>query len=110
MAVASVNIVVEQGTDYLDVFTVTNPDGNPMDLTGYTATAKMRKFPTSTTSTPFTVGIVSAAGQVTVALANTVTTELDGGRYYYDVIITSGEGTKSKVVDGMVMVNASESV
>lgn len=111
MAVAAVNIVIEQGTDYEEVFTVNNPDGSPLDLTGYTGIAKIRKFPESTTSTPFSVGIVSAAGQVVVSLANTVTSSLKGGRYYYDVIITAeSTGKKSKVVDGMVIVNPSESI
>ena len=110
MAVAAVNIVIEQGTDYQEVFTVNNPDGSPLDLTGHTGAAKIRKFPESAASTPFTVGIVSAAGQVVVSLANTVTEDLKGGRYYYDVIITSSANKKTKVVDGMVLVNASEAI
>lgn len=110
MAVAAVNIVIEQGTDYQEVFTVNNPDGSPLDLTGYSGVGKIRKFPESATSTPFTVGIVSAAGQVVVSLANTVTDDLKAGRYYYDVIVTSSAGKKTKVVNGMVLVNASESI
>lgn len=110
MAVAAVNIVIEQGTDYQEVFTVNNPDGSPLDLTGHTGVGKIRKFPESATSTPFTVGIVSTAGQVVVSLANTVTDDLKAGRYYYDVIITSSAGKKTKVVDGMVLVNPSESI
>ena len=110
MAVAAVNIVIEQGTDYEEVFTVNNPDGTPLDLTGYTGAAKIRKFPESTTSTSFNVGIVSTTGKVVVSLANTVTDDLKGGRYYYDVIVTSSAGKKTKVVDGMVLVNASETI
>lgn len=111
MAVAAVNIVIEQGTDYQEVFTVNNPDGSPLDLTGHTGIAKIKKFPESTTSTSFNVGIVSATGQVVVSLANTVTDDLKAGRYYYDVIITSSAtNKKTKVVDGMVLVNASESI
>ena len=90
--------------------TVNNPDGSPLDLTGHTGAAKIRKFPESAASTPFTVGIVSAAGQVVVSLANTVTEDLKAGRYYYDVIITSSANKKTKVVDGMVLVNASEAI
>lgn len=111
MAVAAVNIVIEQGIDYQDVFTVNNPDGSPLDLTGYTGVAKIRKFPESATSTPFTVGIVSDAGQVVLSLANTVTANLKSGRYYYDIIIASSvTNKKTKVVDGMVLVNATESM
>lgn len=110
MSVVAVNIVIEQGTDYEKTFTVNNPDGSVLNLTGYTGIAKIRKFPESTASTSFNVGIVSTAGQVVVSLANTVTSNLKGGRYYYDVIVTSSEGKKKKVFDGMVLVNASESL
>lgn len=110
MAVPAVNIVVEQGTDYEEVFTVNNPDGSPLDLTGHSGVAKIRKFPNSTSSTSFNVGIVSTAGQVVVSLANTVTANLKSGRYYYDVIIISPQSKKTKVVDGMVLVNPSESI
>jgi len=106
-----VNIVIEQGTDYEKVFTIYNPDKSVLDLTGYTGVGKIRKFPESTNSTSFNVGIASTAGQVTVSLANTVTSELKAGRYYYDVIATlEATGKKTKLVDGMVLVNASESI
>ena len=105
------NIVIEQGTDYEKVFTIYNPDKSVLDLTGYTGVGKIRKFPESTNSTSFNVGIASTAGQVTVSLANTVTSELKAGRYYYDVIATlESTGKKTKLVDGMVLVNASESI
>lgn len=110
MAVPAVNIVVEQGTDYEEVFTVNNPDGSPLDLTGHMGVAKIRKFPESTKSTSFNVGIVSSAGQVIVSLANTVTYDLKAGRYYYDVIVISSQGKKFKIADGMVIVNATESI
>jgi hypothetical protein len=110
MAVAAVNIVVEQGTDYQEVFTINNPDGTPLDLSGHTGVAKIRKHPESINSTSFNVGIVSAAGQVVVSLANTVTDDLKAGRYYYDVIVISPSNKKTKVIDGMVLVNPSESI
>jgi hypothetical protein len=111
MAVPSVNIVVEQGTDYEEVFTITNPDGTPLDLSGHNGVAKIRKFPESTSFVGFGVSFVPNAGQVVVSLANTVTANLKSGRYYYDVVITStSTNKKTKVVDGMVLVNATESI
>jgi len=110
MAVPSVNIVIERGTDYQEVFTVNNPDGSPLDLTGHTGVSKIKKHPESISSTSFNVGIVSAAGQVVVSLANTITSNLSPGRYYYDVIVISSIGKKTKVVDGMVIVNPTESL
>lgn len=110
MAVPSVNIVIEKGTDYQEVFTVNNPDGSPLDLTGHSGVSKIKKHPESTSSTSFNVGIVSSAGQVVVSLANTITSTLSPGRYYYDVIVISSLGKKTKVVDGMVIVNPTESL
>lgn len=111
MAVPAVNIVIEQGTDYEEVFTINNSDGTPLDLTGHTGVVKIRKFPESVSYTPLNVGIVSTAGQVVVSLANTLTNALKFGRYYYDIIIISSvTGKKTKVVDGMVIVNPSESI
>jgi hypothetical protein len=110
MAVPAVNIVIEQGTDYEEVFTINNPNGSPLDLTGHTGVVKIRKFPESASYTSLNVGIVSTAGQVVVSLANTLTSNLKSGRYYYDIIVISSVGKKTKVVDGMVLVNPSESI
>lgn len=109
MAVPAVNIVIEQGTDFSNVFTVTNPDGSPLDLTGFNSSAKIKKFPTSAKSTPFTVGIITAAGQVVVSMAHTVTNSLDPGRYYYDVITISYGGTINRIIEGMALVTPSVS-
>lgn len=112
MAVPAVNITIEQGTDFENVYTVTNPDGTPLDLTGYTASAKIIKFPnSSTTSSSFNVGIITSAGQVIVSMAHTVSGALKPGRYYYDVIITAGGSSKkTKIIDGMVLVTPSVSI
>lgn len=111
MAVPAVNITIEQGTDFENVYTVTNPNGTPLDLTGYTANAKIRKYPSSTTYSSFGVGIITAAGQVIVSMANTVSGALTPGRYYYDVIITaSASNKKTKIIDGMALVTPSVSI
>jgi hypothetical protein len=111
MAIPVVNITIEQGTDIENSYSVSNPDGSPLDLTGYTATAKLIKFPGSSTSlTSFNVGIVSSTGQVVTSIANTITSQLDPGRYYYDVIVTSGaDGKKTKIITGMALVRPSAS-
>ena len=110
MAVPSVNITIEKGADYENVFTITNPNGTPLDFIGYSPSAKLKKFPSSTSSSQFTVGIVTSAGQVTVSMAHTVTNALDPGRYYYDVIITSqSTGKISRILEGMALVTPSVS-
>lgn len=111
MAVPSVNISIEKGTDFDSVFTVSNPDGSPLNLSGYSSISKLKKFPSSSESTEFSVGILTSAGQVVVSMANTISSTLDLGRHYYDVIIiNSSTGKKRKIIEGMALVTPSASV
>jgi len=111
MAVPVINIVIEQGVDYEDSFFLNEPDGSITDLTGQTATAVIKKHPTSTTSAEFAVGITTSTGSVKLSMASTITDSLSEGRYYYDVILTAdGTGRKTKAVTGMAIVNPSITV
>ena len=47
MAARSVNLTVEQGTDFTTTFTIKNPDGTVLPLTGYTAAAKIGQHPSA---------------------------------------------------------------
>lgn len=111
-SVPAVNITVDIGTDFSKIYTVKNSDGSAFNLTNYTATSKLKKYPDSdTVSASFASSITSpSSGQITVSIANTVTENLDPGRYYYDIIVTSGIGTVSKVYTGMALLNSSVSV
>lgn len=107
MAVPAVNITIDQGADYSEVFTVTNPDGSPLDLLGYSCEATLAKFPGSASTTSFSVGIVTSAGQVVVSISNTITSELDPGRYYYDIFTISNTSKRKKIIEGNVLVQPS---
>jgi len=107
MAVPVINIVIEQGADYNEVFTVRNPDGTSLDLDGYTAFAAIKKYPSSPTFTSFSVGIVTAAGQVVLSVANTISTTLNPGRYYGSTFSESPENERKKLFDLSIIVNPS---
>jgi hypothetical protein len=107
MAVPVINIVFEQGADYSDVFTVNNPNGTPLDLSGYSVFGSFKKYPDSPISTPFTVGIVTAAGQVVLSVANTITSPLKSGRYYGSVFSESIGNQVKKLFDLSIIVNPS---
>lgn len=111
MAVPAVNITIEKGTDFESTFTVSNPDGSPLNLNGYTSLSKIKKFPSSTQSTPFSVGIITSAGQVIISMASTISSTLSDGRHYYDIIIiNSSNGKKRKIIEGMALITPSASV
>jgi hypothetical protein len=107
MAVSAVNLTIEQGADFETIFDVSNPDSSVVSLVGYSAAAKIRKFPSSTSYSSFSISIVAATGKITVSMANTITSTLTPGRYYYDlVIIKNSDGKRTRVVEGMALVTA----
>ena len=105
------NIFIDQGATFSKTITVKDTSGNALNLTGFTAIAQIRKSPSSSTSTSFTVAFASdrTTGQLTISLTDTQTTALEAGRYNYDVLITDSSGTKTRVVEGIATVNPSVS-
>jgi len=106
MAARSVNLTLEQGTDFTTTFTIKNPDGTVLPLTGYSAVAKLGKHPSATSTTSFSTSITASTGKVTLTMGNAVTANLEPGRYYYDCVIESSGGNKTRVIEGMVLVTA----
>ena len=111
MAVPSVNITIDSGTNFQNTFTMKNPDGTVIDLTGYSGTSKIRKHPTDSLNVQsFIVGISSSTGVITISMGSTTTADLGKGRNYYDVILTNSDGEIYKVFEGTAIVNPTVSV
>ena len=65
----------------------------------------MRKSYYSTTANNFTVTITnSATGEITMSMAAIDTANLSPSRYYYDLLITAGDGTKTRVIEGIATI------
>lgn len=106
MAAAKYNLVIDQGSDFSQLFTVSK-DGSVLNLSGYSARAQLRKSRTSdTAAASFTTTIMNAAaGQLNISLANSVTKDLEPGRYFYDVeIYTTNDAQVTRIVTGEVTV------
>ena len=101
-----VNIVIPQATDFSQILTKKNSDGSIVNLTGYSGEAVLKKHPSSTSFTSFSVGITSLTGQVAISLTEGQTLALESGRHQYDVRLTAGDGTISRMVEGSAMVTA----
>jgi hypothetical protein len=97
------NLVIDQGTTFTTTIDVTDDDGNHIDLTGYTGAAQIRKTYSSSNSTSFTV-VVSNAGTVTLSMNANTTANIIAGRYVYDCEITSGDGIRSRIIEGIVTI------
>ena len=102
------NIFIDQGATFTTTVTVTDANGDAVNLSGYSVAAQIRKTFLSSSATAFTASISNAsAGEITISLTDSQTTSLEAGRYVYDVLITASGGTKTRVVEGQVTVNPS---
>ena len=99
------NITIDQGTDFEAIIDVSDTNGVPYNLTGYAVASQMRKnYASSSPAATFTASHNGAAGQITLSLSKQFTNDLEPGRYLYDVEVTSGGGTTTRVVEGTVTV------
>jgi hypothetical protein len=99
------NIVIDQGTDFEATIDVSDSAGFPYDLTGYTVASQMRKnYASASAAATFGCTHNEEAGQITLSLDKVYTSDLEPGRYLYDVEITSSGGSVIRVVEGTVNV------
>lgn len=107
MAAYVSNIVIDVGADFNQSFNLENSANAPLDLTGYTGTAKLKKSAASkTTAGNFTVMFPDRTqGQLKISLGSSITNSLKPGRYVYDVLLSDGS-IKTRVVEGSAIVTA----
>jgi hypothetical protein len=111
MAVYAVNYILDKGTDFEEEFNLTEDDGSPLNLVGYTAAAKIRKHPTSPKYVPFVITFIDREeGRIKISLNNSQTLQLSSGRNYYDLILIDGSNKIKKVVEGNIIVNDTTTV
>lgn len=97
------NISIDQGTTFTTEILLTDDNGDPLDLSAYTANAQIRKTYTSLTSVPFSTNLIS--GQITLSLSANASGNLESGRYVYDVVVRDNSNNLTRVVEGIVTIN-----
>ena len=98
------NIVIDQGTTFQTSINVTDSEEVAVDLTGYSASAQMRKHYTSSNAFSFTTSISPSLGIVTLSMTANVTNTIAPGRYMYDCELTDTNGAVTRLVEGIVTV------
>jgi hypothetical protein len=96
-----VNLVIDQGTTFSTTFDIKDDAGAPIDFTGYTGSAQIRKHYTSSNAVSFTVS-ANSSGVITLSLTSNATSNLTAGRYVYDVEMVAPGNTTSRIVEGIV--------
>jgi len=98
------NLTVDQGTDFSSAVDVTDADGDPISLVGYSVAGQIRKHYNSSTKVDFVATVSNAtAGIISLSLSAATTNAMKAGRYVYDVEIDLN-GTKTRVLEGQLEV------
>lgn len=101
MAAIPVNLLIDKGADFDVTFFITNKDGTPLNMVGYTGNAAMKKSYSATSSIPFTLTFVNRTiGEIALSLTDVETSALDRRRYVYDIVLEDPNGYKTRVIMG----------
>lgn len=96
---------LEQYADFSTTVNVENSTGQAINLYGYSAASQIRKSYYSSTAHNFTATVTGVAnGEITISMTAANTANITAGRYLYDLVITSPDSVKTRVVEGIVVV------
>ena len=112
------NLQISAGSDFSQTFSLTQPDGTPIDITGYTISARMAKHDnaknvnTSTSDIPvwkfinFTTSVVDGVnGEYSISLSDEVSVKLEEGKYVYSVVTEDTSNSKQEILNGLIFVD-----
>jgi hypothetical protein len=105
MAVPTVNLIIEKGTDFDEEISLKDTNGLPFNLTGYNIIGKIRKHRESQTSLSFNIATPDRTnGVIELSLPRWLSASLQSGRYVYDVIVISSTNISSIVIQGDILI------
>jgi len=110
MAAGILPLVVEQGATFRKSM-VWKINGNPVNLTGYTARLQVRAnrsfdpMLSLTSGTGGGITLTAADGRVTISISAAATSGLHVGKHKYDLELVSAGGEVTRLVKGMFTVS-----
>lgn len=120
MSAGRLDLEIEKGSDFARTLTLTDSAGVAVDLTGYTAIARIKA--SAQDASPllsFTVSFnaTRTTGIFTISLTDTQTNILTATgadftqytKYVYDVFLTTAGGSSTKILEGFVQAKPSVS-
>jgi hypothetical protein len=103
---AYVELTIEQGANLTSTVTVSDTQGDAVNLSTYSASSQLRKSYYSSSANTMKATITgNANGEITLSMTAANTTLLTPGRYVYDLIIANtATGYVTRVVEGTAVV------
>jgi hypothetical protein len=106
MIAAELDLTIHKGTTFYRSFIWKDEAGTPINMTGWSVEADVRK--TTSSALAFTLGASitdASGGEFEFDISDEDTKALQAGTYYYDVIFDKGDGTRTEpVMSGSVTV------
>ena len=101
-----VPLEIEQYSTFSRIITIKDAAGELQNLVGSFANTEMRKSPYSLTSQIITTIVTNASnGEITLSMTPIQSGNVAPGRYLYDTILTSSTGIRTRLIEGVVVVN-----
>ena len=107
---SEVNFTLDQGSTFSMAVVYKDADGNPVDLTNYSARSQARETIDSSTTlwnlvSPTNIALGGATGEITLSLAATTTAGYTPNKtYYYDLELVTG-ATVIRLLQGQIYVS-----
>ena len=96
------DIFLDKNSDFTTTIKVVDTNGDSVDISGYTANAIIQStYSNAQINATSTAGVSN--GDLTLSLTDTQTNYLIGDkRYVYDVKVSDGSSTNTKLVEGVL--------
>ena len=103
---ASLDLYVNQGSDFKRPVKLTNFDGTPLDLTGYTLSLTIKKYYNVSQTYTGSVDVDGdpVLGNIIINIPKGTTSLFTGSRYVYIVRINNSTDTV-RVLDGQILID-----
>ena len=102
---STINLYIDQGSDFHTSLILQNDDGSIIDLSGYSIYSQFRKSFNSSQYYSFSCFIIGppANGEISLELSGRISSDIHSGRYLYDIeIVDSVDDIQVRVVEGLV--------
>lgn len=111
MSAGKENLTIDQGSDWYINFTYQDSNGNPINLTGYTAALQLRSNISDVNAalslaTGSGITITASTGLIAVHATAAQTGAISSGYYYYDLEITSSTNIVTRLIEGRIQLVA----
>lgn len=105
MSAGYLELYIEQGEDYSVNVTLDTLNGEPYNLINTTVKSDIRKsYWSANVSASFSANVANTElGIVSLSLPANTSSQMNSGRYVYDVFLTNqSDNSRSKVLEGMI--------